>query len=400
MMKISHWETGKAGYAGAGAMLLIRESEDLQKENIFARVEMWRSCLGMQKNGCSEEIRCSRFIFHIGGNKVKTTYRYLFRQITFYLIVFLVIISVNFVIIHSMPGDPLLNILGENEYTYLLQKRPETLQQMYVEYGLDGSFFQQYLRFLSKTLRLDFGYSYVRAARVTDVVFSHLGWTLLLTVPSILIAAVTGAVLGVFCGWRQGRLEKILTPLFVFLNSVPTYCLGILALFYVAFQARLFPIGGMASAYTTGLARIADILWHMVLPVSLLAISKSAYNYLIMKNSVTMIKNENYMLVAKAKGLSERRLLCKHLMRNALLPYITNVFMQFGHAMAGVMTLETVFSWKGMGKLMADSAATKDYQVLQLSFMLLCACVMTFNILSDLICHIVDPRIKSEDVVA
>jgi peptide/nickel transport system permease protein len=323
----------------------------------------------------------------------------LLSRTAFYFTVFLLIISFNFVIIRLLPGDPLLNMIGENEYYYLSQKKPEILENMRVEYQLDGNLPQQYIRYLMKTSRMDFGYSYFHAAKVTDVVVRRLGWTLLLTVPSIIIAAVLGAALGLASGWRQGKLEKTLTPLFIFLNSVPSYCLGILALFYLAFTARLFPIGGMASAGTQGFARVMDILWHMVLPVSILVIGKTAYNYLIMKNCVTLVKNEDYILIAKSKGLTEKRILMHHLLRNALLPYMATVFMQFGYAMSGVMTLEVVFSWTGTGKLVADSALAKDYPVLQLSFLLLCICIMATNLLADLLGTWIDPRTKSEDVM-
>lgn len=322
--------------------------------------------------------------------------RKLLPRIVLYLFVLFLIISLNFIIIRSMPGDPLLNILGEEDYYFLSTRQPETLEMLRVKFDLTGSKWEQYWNYLNQIMHLDFGYSYSYAMPVMQVVASKLGWTLLLTVPSILLAALLSGVLGLWCGWKQGKLEKFLTPVFFFLNSIPAYCIGILSLYHVAFRTKWFPVAGMATAGTAGWERVVDIMWHMVLPVTILILLKTSYNFLIMKNSVLLVKTEDYMLTARSKGMKEHRVLKIHLLRNALAPYLTNVFMQFGYAMAGVMTLEAVFSWQGMGNLMSSAAQAKDYPVLQLCFLMLCVCVMITNLLADFVGAAVDPRLRRQ----
>lgn len=231
---------------------------------------------------------------------------------------------------------------------------------------------------------------------VLEVVLSRLGWTLLLTVPAIGIAALIGGILGLWCGWKNGRLDKFLTAFFFFLNSVPSYCIGILALYYLAFRTGWFPISGMAKAGTVGFRRTVDVLWHMILPVSILILLKTANNFLIMKNSVLLVKKEDYMITGYSKGLKEGYILRVHLLKNALIPYITSVFMQLGYALTGVMTLEVVFSWRGMGSLMSEAVSAKDYPLLQLSFLLLCICVMVCNLAADGIGILIDPRLRKD----
>lgn len=293
-----------------------------------------------------------------------------------------------------MPGDPLMNIIGEEQYYFLMSRNPEALEELRTRYTLDGSMLVQYGNYVSRLICFDFGYSYSYGMLVSQIVLKRLKWTLMLTVPSIVIAAVFGAYLGLRCGWRQGRFEKVLTPFFFFLNSVPSYCIGILFLYYIAFLTGLFPISGMARAGTVGWGRFIDILWHLVLPLTVLVIVKTAYNFLIMKNSVLTVKHEDYIVTAKSKGLDEKTLRKRHLQKNAMVPYLTSVFMQFGYAMTGVMTLEIVFSWQGMGKLMSNAASAKDYPILQLSFLILCLCVMFFNFMANVISATLDPRIR------
>ena len=173
-------------------------------------------------------------------------------------------------------------------------------------------------------------------------------WTLLLTIPAIVLSSVLGGGLGLRAGWKKGGLlDTIASPIMLFLNTIPTNCMAILFLMVFAFQMGLFPISGITSGGLSGLEKAVDILWHMALPLMILVILRTASYYMLMKSTVQTIRDEEYITVARGKGFSQGQVLRRHVLKNALCPYLTSVCMQFGHILGGSMLVEVVFSWKG-----------------------------------------------------
>ena len=155
-----------------------------------------------------------------------------------------------------------------------------------------------------------------------------------------------------------------------------------------------FPISGITSGGLTGFAKGLDILHHMALPLAVLVLYKTSSNYMLMKSTVSLIRQEDYVSTAISKGLSQGKVLSRHVLKNALCPYLTSICMQFGGMLAGSMMTEIVFSWKGMGTLIYDAVNAKDFPMLQTCFLLISICVVAFNLIADLLCLAVDPRVR------
>ena len=307
----------------------------------------------------------------------------------------LVIVSLNFVLVHAMPGDPLIHILGEDEYFTLSAQYPEKLEAVKQQYSLHGSMPEQYARYIYNVATLQFGSSYVDGTSVAQTVLFRLRWTLTLSLIAIAISAIIGGALGVLAGYKKGgRLDSVLTALFLFLETIPANCLGLILLVIFSYKLRWFPVGGMVSAGLSGFARFSSIVHHMVLPVIVLTLFRTSTNFLLMKSFVSQIREEEYILVARTKGLSPAGVLYRHLLKNVLVPYVTMLCVQFSHILSGTMMVEIVFSWKGMGTLIYDGVIARDYPTVQLCFLLTAICVIVFNLVSDIFCMGLDPRIR------
>jgi peptide/nickel transport system permease protein len=327
--------------------------------------------------------------------------RQVLTRASWYAIVFLLVVTLNFFLVRLMPGDPLVHLLGEEGYLYLYVHQPQALEEVKAKYGLDKPVVVQYLTYLGKCLRGDFGWSYQYGQPVFKVIIFRLKWTLVLLLPAIALSALLGAWLGSLAGWRRGGKREVLsTLLLLFLYSLPTYCLGMILILLLAYHAGWFPLGGMAGEGKAGLARVGDVLRHLALPLTVLVIHNTAYNYLIMRNAVAQVKTEDFVLTAAAKGLKEKQVLFRHVLPNALPPLINVVALDFGFLLAGALLVEVVFSWQGMGTLIYEAVVSRDYPLLQACFLILTGGVLLANLAADLLCAWVDPRIREGESFA
>lgn len=305
------------------------------------------------------------------------------------------IITINFFLIRFMPGDPVVHIIGEDEYLRLSMQSPEVIDKVREEYGLDQSLGVQYVTYLQKTVRLDFGNSFRTKTPVLETVLFRLRWTLLLAVPATIIAAFLGGWLGLRAGWKRGGFfDTAISPFMLLLQTIPTNCMAILTLLIFAFTLKLFPIAGITSGGLKGIAKALDILWHMALPMGILILLKTSSNFMLMRSAVSSIREEEYITVASGKGLTDEKVRSRHVLKNALSPYITSVCMQFGYILSGSMMIEVVFSWKGMGTLIYDSVNAKDFPMLQTCFLFIGICVVLFSFVADGINLLIDPRTR------
>ena len=305
------------------------------------------------------------------------------------------IITISFFLVNSMPGDPLVNSMGDEEYYKVKNSNPELLTQIAEKYGLNESLPQRYFKYLKSILTLDFGYSYVKNQPVLDVALYRLKWTLLLAVPATILSAFIGGWLGIAAGWNSGgALDRIMTPLALVMNTIPTNCVAIIVLAIFAYRLRWFPISGMTSGGLVGWAKTRDVLWHMALPLLVMVLSRSCGNFIHMKSYVTQIKSEEYILTATAKGVKRSRILRRHVLKNCFLPYITVLCMQFGHIVSGSIMVEVVFTWVGMGDMMNSSISSSDFPMMQLCFLITAVCMVLSNIAADVLYVVFDPRIE------
>jgi len=316
---------------------------------------------------------------------------YLACQALRYLFTLFIIVTLIFLIPRMMPGDPFISVLGEEVY----YRAPDLVQELKAQHGLDRPLHEQYFTYLRNLIRGNFGYSFHYSQPVWGVIAYKLKWTLVLLVPSTILGAVLGIVVGSAAGWwRSSRLDTGITSLFLFLYSMPHYWLAMLFVLIFAFYLGLFPLSGITQGGLMGATKILDVMWHMALPVAVLTLFGTAYNYLVMRNSVVQVSSEGFILTARAKGLQERDILFRHVLRNAMLPVITVLALDFGFMVSGTLLVEIVFSWGGMGTLIYDAVLARDYPLLHGCFLIITICVLVANFLADIAYAILDPRIR------
>lgn len=302
-----------------------------------------------------------------------------------YAIALVIIFTLNFIIPRAMPGDPLTNLLGEDVIL-----TDSSVKELKSEMGLDRSLFEQYLDYWRAILHMDLGYSFHRHCPVAEIIAVRMKWTLILAVPSLLAGGILGTILGAFAGWRStnGR-QKASTAFFLAIYCTPPYFLCLLALYLFSFKLDLFPLKGF---YDTGSP--ADIAYHLFLPVMVMTLFSLSRNFMIMRGSVLQEKSSLYAAFARAKGLYDAEILFRHVFKNALLPIITLLAMDFGFILSGALFVEIVFSMNGMGNLIYDALLSRDYPVLQGSFLIITLMVVSANLLADILYSRLDPRVK------
>jgi peptide/nickel transport system permease protein len=215
-------------------------------------------------------------------------------------------------------------------------------------------------------------------------------WTLLLAVPSLLTGGILGTVLGALAGWRcANSSQKASTAFFLAIYCTPPYFLCLLALYLFSFKLDIFPLKGF---YDTKSA--ADIAYHLFLPVMVMTLFSLSRNYMVMRGSVLQEKSSLYAAFARAKGLYDAEILFRHVFKNALLPIITLLAMDFGFILSGALFVEIVFSMNGMGNLIYDALLSRDYPVLQGSFLIITLMVVSANLLADILYSRLDPRVR------
>jgi len=301
------------------------------------------------------------------------------------VVAFFIINAMNFVIPRAMPGDELTNLLGED-----VTITDSTVLELRHEMGLDRTWTEQYLDYWWNILHLDLGYSFHLHSEVSRIIVTRIKWTLLLALPSILIGAIAGTVLGAIAGWdcrKTGR--KMQTMLVLAVYCTPPYFLCLLALYLFSFKLDLFPMKGF---YITG--SILDIAHHIFLPILVMTLFSLSRNYMIMRGSVIQEKSSLYAAFARAKGLYNEEILFRHVFKNALLPIVTLLAMDFGFILSGALFIEIVFSMNGMGNLIYDSLLARDYPVLQGSFLIITIMAVSANMLADILYSRLDPRVK------
>jgi len=305
-------------------------------------------------------------------------FQYALRRILWFVPILLGVATVTFLLLHVLPGDPVLSMVGE-------RYDAETIAQLRAQMHLDDPLPQRYLRYLSDLIHLDLGNSYVTGVPVWDSIKQRAPQTLRLAIAAMTIAVILGMGIGVIAAWKRGSpFDYLLVGGAVVGVSMPVFWLGVL-LIYV-FSARL----GLLPASGFGDGRLA----YLVLPALTLAQASTAYVARITRSSVLDEVGENYIKAARAKGLSEPRLLLRHALRNALLPIITVVGVDFGSYLSGAVLTESIFAWPGLGRFTLDAILKRDLPAIQGAVLFMAAAFMIVNLAVDLLYARVDPRVK------
>jgi peptide/nickel transport system permease protein len=301
------------------------------------------------------------------------------------------VIVATFFLFRLLPGDPVRNLAQGRNMT------PEQLDLERRRLGLDKPLPDQFIDFVTQTLRLDLGTSYEYKRPVLELIGERLGPTLLLTGVGLVIAVSLGLWQGTRAGWRPGSpFDRFSTATSLLLWSVPTFWLGLLLMMIFSAWLNIFPTRGIESVDAPdGFAYVLDVAWHMTLPCLTLVGVVYAQYLLVMRSSLLDEVGQDYVTTARAKGLRDDEVRRRHAVPNALLPTVTLVFMRIGFVVGGAVTVETVFSWPGLGKLFYDAISVPDFTLMQGTFMLITVAVIVMNTLADVVYHFLDPRVRS-----
>jgi len=323
---------------------------------------------------------------------------YLARRLAFYALAAWASITLNFFLPRLMPGDPASAIFAR----FQGRMDPSAIDAMRKSYGLsDESLVRQYFTYLSAVLHGNFGTSIAFfPSPVTDVIRQGLGWTVLLGLVSVIISFALGSVLGILGAWkRAGFSDNVLPPLLIFAGSFPYFWLASFLLFMLGFQYNVFPL---RHAYTDGLQQnwadpefYKSVLYHLVLPATTIILVTIGGWMLGMRNAMISVLSEDYMTMAEAKGLPQRRIMFNYAARNALLPNITAFGMALGFVISGALLTETVFSYPGLGWQLITAVRQLDYPLMQGIFLMITFAVLGANFIVDLLYLRLDPRVRA-----
>jgi ABC-type dipeptide/oligopeptide/nickel transport system permease component len=302
-----------------------------------------------------------------------------------------VVITINFIIIHTAPGDPTYILLGETA-------TKEFVQSVRARFGLDQPLYLQYFYYVSRVVQGDLGFSLLRSQTVSSLMLERLPATLILIFTAMSISTSIGVLLGVTASRKPySARDNVATGIALFGVSTPTFWLGQVLLIALAIYAGLFPTSGMVNlrVQLTGLDFVLDVARHLVLPAVTLAAFHLAFITRLTRASMLEVLGQDYIITARSKGLDDRAVVYGHGLRNALLPVITYVGLSIGLLFGGAILTETVFGWPGMGSLLYDSLRLRDYPVLLGIFIFISVMVVVADLIVDILYGVLDPRIRS-----
>jgi peptide/nickel transport system permease protein len=326
---------------------------------------------------------------------------YLLRRLLGSIPLLLGILTLIFFIIHLAPGDPTARFFNPNV-------SPEVIEQMRRNLGLDQPLHIQYFKWLSAFLRGDFGYSFGQMRPISEILPEVLWNTLQLTLISLVIIFILGMLIGIVQAVRQYSLaDNVLTFLALFFYSMPSFWLALMLILLFSLKAAQwglptwlqFPAAQMMSVgaeYLPPGAQLVDRLEHLFLPAVALGIGSAAGVARYMRGSMLEVIHQDFIRTARAKGLSERTVIFKHALRNALIPIITLLGLYLPFLLSGAVLVETIFSWPGMGRLIVDAIFQRDYPLVMATSFVIAAIVIFGNLISDVLYAVVDPRIRND----
>ena len=316
---------------------------------------------------------------------------YLLQRLLYLVPLLLGAVTIVFVLVHVAPGNPVDYIIGESGAD------KEMIARLTAEMGLDRPLYVQLLRYLGQVATGNLGYSFVSNTPVLELILDRLPATLLLMASQLVFSISLGVGLGVLSARRPNSLlDNSITVFSLASFAVPVFWLGQLLILGFGYYLDWLPIQGMVDlrAGYTGFDLVLDVARHMVLPVLTLTLYNLALILRLTRGSMLEVVGQEYVKVARAKGLSENTVMIKHALRNALLPVVTVVGLEFRALIAGAVLTETVFAWPGLGRLTFDAIHARDYPLLMGMFIFISVLVAVGNLVTDLLYALLDPRIR------
>lgn len=326
---------------------------------------------------------------------MKQRYRFILRRVLLTLFSLYVIATLLFLLFRFAPGDP-TSVVVSPRFT---QDQREALL---AQYGLNKPLHVQYALYIKNLFTGDLGISFRHNKPVLPFVLDKALNTIAITLPAVFIAFSVGPFIGATFAWNRGStLDNVGTAAVLAMYAAPIFWTGMLAIMAFSFWLGWLPSSGMREATyveTSLLGRFLslDFLRHAILPITIFALWRLSQPVLVMRNNMIEIVDDDFIELKRAEGLSRRKILFKHAMKNAMLPVIHYGALAIGFAFGGSVVLETVFSWPGLGRTMWQAVLTNDYPVAQGAFFFLSLMIITFNLLADVVSVYVDPRVAEE----
>jgi ABC-type dipeptide/oligopeptide/nickel transport system permease component len=306
-------------------------------------------------------------------------YRYALRRLALLVPILLGVATITFLLMYVVPGDPVRAIAGE-------RYDEATIAAMRGELGLDRPLLVQYADFLGRVARFDLGRSFVTRRPVADAIRERFPRTALLAGSAMLIAVIGGVAIGVLAAWgRVPAISRTLMTVSLVGVSMPVFWLGLLLIYVFAIELRVLPPSGYGGGSPA----------HLVLPALTLSFASMATIARVTRSGVLDALGEDYVRTARAKGLGERVVLSKHVLRNALVPVVTIVGTDFGSYLSGSVLTESIFGWPGLGRFVVQAIMKRDFPVIQGTILFMAVLFVLVNLAVDLSYGLIDPRIRA-----
>ena len=321
--------------------------------------------------------------------------RYLLKRLLHAIPLLLGILTVTFFMIHLAPGDPLdMYVQPERRH----QMDPETLELLRHKYGLDQPVPIQYVKWVNNVLHGDLGESFGSRRPVRTMLAEAIPYTLQLTVLALILDALIGIALGIIAAVKQySGLDKTVTVGSLIIYAIPGFWLALMLVLLFSVKLGWFPTSQTRSMDYDLLspgAQILDRVWHIILPLFVMGIASAASTARYMRSKLLEVLSEEFVVAARARGFSERVVIVKHALRNALVPVITVYGLSLPFLLGGATMIETIFAWPGMGRMTVGAVGGKDYPVIMATTMIAATLTVLGNLLADIMYAVVDPRVS------
>ncbi len=299
--------------------------------------------------------------------------------------------TLNFLLPHLAPGDPVSYVYGGDANAL----SPENLERLRATFGLDQSLLAQYGHFWAGLVRGDLGVSVEYSRPVVDVLAQRLPWTIALVGTATVLSALLGTLFGAWAAWRRGsKRDAGSVSAVLVLDAMPGFFVGMILIAVFAVALGWFPSYGAAPIEADGLAWLGEVATRMALPVATLVLTGIGGFFLLARASMVGSLDEPFVRLARAKGVSERGVALNHCLRTAFLPVYTNLTMAAGVLLSGAVVVESVFAYPGLGTLIFDAVIARDYPLLQGAFLMITLSIVAANLLADLTYPLLDPRVR------
>ncbi|MCY0899389.1 MAG: ABC transporter permease [Firmicutes bacterium] len=324
--------------------------------------------------------------------------RYLLRRSFMLLLTLWSAITLNFLLPRLMPGNPAEVMLAKFKGKGTMG--PQAIHAIKVMLGISNeSVWQQYVQYWDNIFHLNFGISYTYFPySVMHMIAQALPWTLALIGVTTVLSFVLGTLLGIWAAWWRGSwFDLSVTSVFTFTSSFPYFWFALICVFLLSFVVHVFPISGGYATYMTpnwSWAFLGSAVYHSILPAFTILVSSLGGWQLQMRNNMITALNEDYVVLARAKGLSERMIAIGYAARNAILPNMTGFAMSLGFVVSGAILVELVFAYPGMGDLLYNAVSNEDYPLMQAIFLMIVVAVVAANFVADIVNVLLDPRIR------